>query len=258
MIKYKNNFTLIFLHGFLGDSTDWDFIKEYNDILLNYNCLAIDLPGHGKFLPHENLPEYSEDFVIKTIDDIIKKHESDKIILIGYSLGARAALSYACQYPTALKGLVLESGTAGITDLIERKDRQAKDYSLYLELTDNFDKFINNWYNSPIFGSLSQKSIIKDFLIQKRKNNNPKEAGKLLIGFSQGIMKPKWDYLKSLSIPTLLITGELDKKYTEINKKMNMLLPSGNHYIIKNAGHIPHFENKQDFIKTLVYYLETL
>ena len=95
-------------------------------------------------------------------------------------------------------------------------------------------------------------------LINKRSNNNVNEVSKLLIGFSQGIMTPIWDNLINLSFPVLLITGELDIKYTEINKRMSNLLQNSEHVVIKEAGHIPHFENKEVFINKLDIFLETL
>ncbi len=257
MEKINKDFLLIFLHGFLGDSGDWDNVIN-TSIGKKYKTLVIDLPGHGKFTPLEREKVYSEHYLVNEIKKIIEKQSAKEIILIGYSLGARAALSLVSQNPTLIKALILESGTPGIENQLEREERMKKDKELSEKMINNYQDFICNWYNSPIFQSLSLRTDIKDFLTKKRANNNPKEVSKLLIGFSQGIMEPKWDKLKNLTLPVLLITGELDNKYTDINIKMNKLISNSRHCIIKNAGHIPHFENQNDFIKKIEYFLETL
>ena len=45
----KENPTLVFLHGFLGNVDDWtetiSYLKE------NYYCICVDLPGHGHSVP---------------------------------------------------------------------------------------------------------------------------------------------------------------------------------------------------------------
>ena len=253
----KKDFLLIFLHGFLGNASDWEIILE-DKRLSNYNKLAIDLPGHGNFIPVNTVNNYSEDIIICYIKDIINSQLNKKIILIGYSLGARAALSFVCKYPELVSALVLESGTPGIEDPTERANRFNIDTILAEKIKEDYNKFIDSWYNSSIFSSLSFNPKLKELLTLKRYSNNPNEIIKTLIGFSQGIMTSKWKYLTELNLPVLLITGELDKKYTEINKKMQDMIPNSIHKVIKNAGHIPHFENKNDFIKELDFFLETL
>ena len=46
--------------------------------------------------------------------------------LIGYSMGGRAALSYAVKYPEKLAGLILESTSAGIADEKLRRRKSSK------------------------------------------------------------------------------------------------------------------------------------
>lgn len=254
MHNYKD--MILFLHGFLGNANDWNNVIK-NKIFNNYQTLAIDLPGHGNYKKTDDLL-YTEDDIINYINNIINQFNQKSIILIGYSLGARAALSFACNYPQQIKALILESGTAGIEDEQERLNRLNNDKLLAQKILDDYASFINTWYDSAIFSSLNKKEDIKNELISKRLNNNPSEVVKLLVGFSQGAMKPKYKFLSSLNFPVLLLTGSLDEKYTLINKKLNKLIPNSKHIIINNAGHIPHVENEDDFIKVLEKFLETL
>tara|TARA_Y100000741_G_C17803788_1_gene375195 strand:- start:8 stop:241 length:234 start_codon:yes stop_codon:yes gene_type:complete len=60
---------------------------------------------------------------------------------------------------------------------------------------------------------------------------------------STGIMASMWKELEKLEIPTLLITGAYDEKFTELAEQMERAIPSARHAIIPNAGHAAHTEN---------------
>ena len=56
-------------------------------------------------------------------------------------------------------------------------------------------------------------------------------------------MRSMWKELENLQIPTLLITGVYDQKFTELAEQMERAVPSARHVIIPNAGHAAHTEN---------------
>jgi 2-succinyl-6-hydroxy-2,4-cyclohexadiene-1-carboxylate synthase len=68
-------------------------------------------------------------------------------------------------------------------------------------------------------------------------------------------MPPLFDKLISIKTRTLLITGELDTKFTEINSEMVKLLPKAEHKIIENAGHNTHLEEPKRFIEAVKNFL---
>jgi 2-succinyl-6-hydroxy-2,4-cyclohexadiene-1-carboxylate synthase len=76
-----------------------------------------------------------------------------------------------------------------------------------------------------------------------------------LLGFGTGKMPALFDDLKNITCKTLLITGELDTKFTDINSELVNLFPKAEHRIIKNAGHNTHLEETKTFIKTVNNFL---
>ncbi len=77
-----------------------------------------------------------------------------------------------------------------------------------------------------------------------------------LKGFSTGKMPNYYNDLKTFLPETLLITGELDSKFTDLNIEMTSLLPNSTHVAIKNAGHNTHLEEPKRFIETVNMFLE--
>ena len=83
-----------------------------------------DLVGHGTF-QCDDPTQYSLDAQLEYWFARIPKGS----ILIGYSMGGRLALQFACRYPQHLSGLVLIGSTPGIADPDERLKRQKWDGS---------------------------------------------------------------------------------------------------------------------------------
>jgi len=57
-----------------------------------------------------------------------------------------------------------------------------------------------------------------------------------------------WKYLDMLRVQTLLITGESDKKFTEINSQMVKKIPHAEQHIVSGSGHNVHLEKPEEFI----------
>lgn len=249
--------TILFLHGFTGSSSDWTEIIPQIDS--KFSIVVIDLIGHGKSDSPDDVSFYEIDSIIHQLKSAIEKLELNKIILCGYSMGGRVALSFASQYPQLINGLILESSTAGIKSEDERLTRIKNDEQLGEKLTQNgIEEFVDYWLNLPIFES--QKNLPKQKLQEIRTNklrNNPTELANSLLGFSAGKMPPLWEQLNNFSFPVLLLSGEFDKKYCELNKEMNKLLPNSQHIIVPGAGHNIHLEKPSEFVIFVNRFLRT-
>lgn len=99
----QNN-ALLFLHGFLGTSEDW--IPIMKAVSGSAKCFAVDLPGHGKSGIQSgdsvNLTgglSLSIEVVAAILNQLIDKLCTQKITLVGYSMGARIALYMALRFP---------------------------------------------------------------------------------------------------------------------------------------------------------------
>lgn len=246
---------LILLHGFTGSSDDWNFL--FNKINSDYVVIAIDLPGHGKSSSPENIKYYSFEFISNLLNFILIKMNLTNVSIAGYSMGGRIALSFAINNSHKIKKLILESSTAGIENRNDRLIRINNDNYLAKTIEGKgIENFVDYWLNQPLFNTL--KNIppeIYNALREKKLKNNPVGLANTLRGLGTGVMPNYWNRLQSLQIETLLISGELDKKFTEINSRLNSLLPNSNHKIIQNCGHNVHLEKPEEFVILLNEFL---
>jgi len=255
----SNLIPIIFLHGFAGQADDWIFLfKKVLDN--NFYPIAIDLIGHGKSDKPDDENLYIEESLLLQLHNVISNMCLDNFVLCGYSLGGRLALSYATIYNKNLKALILESSTPGIEETQLQLERINNDKLLAKKIKDEgVEKFFEFWYNIPLFQSLKlQNEIVLSNLIKKRTNNSVIGLSNMMVGFSQGYMSSKWKILTNINTKTLLLSGSLDTKFTNINIQMNELLKYSTFLIIENAGHIPHLENPSLFENYLLNFLETI
>lgn len=239
---------ILFLHGFTGSSEDWKQIAKNIDG--KFNTAFLDFIGHGKSESPDNEKLYSVESIIEQIDEAIKKITKNKIILAGYSMGGRAALSYANKHREKLKALILESATPGITSETVRAERIESDEKLEKFILENpIEKFVDYWMNIDLFET--QRNLPKEKLKLVRENklkNNPVGLANSLKGFSTGKMPPLFENLKDIKVKTLLISGELDEKFSTISLNMSKLLPFSQNVIIKGGGHNTHLEKPEEFV----------
>lgn len=251
--------TVLFIHGFTGNAEDWFNVIEQLPNLFNY--AALDLVGHGKSDKPVNPDYYTTESIVDQIKFVKDKISPDNsIILIGYSMGGRAALSFAAAYPKEIKGLVLESASAGIKNDTERKKRYEEDLKLVQFIHDHtMEEFIELWYDQEMFNTQRRFSNDKIKRLHKKKYDNSKIGMmEILKGFSTGIMPPLHNKLKSISVKTILISGELDSKYTFINSKIVRGFHKAKHKVVRNSGHNTHLEEPKRFIEIITNYLTQL
>ncbi|MCX6151716.1 MAG: 2-succinyl-6-hydroxy-2,4-cyclohexadiene-1-carboxylate synthase [Ignavibacteriales bacterium] len=247
---------ILFLHGFTGSCKDW------NDIIpklpSEFQVITIDLIGHGKSDSPQVISHYTSDAITSQIHAIIQKLSLTEIILIGYSMGGRAALWYTVTHPEKVNGLILESTTPGIIDEKLRSERKNNDERLaeFIE-KEEVEKFVDYWMSLPLFASQRQlKQEILEKIRNDKLNNRKTGLANSLRGFGQGVMPHLWSKLEHINCNVLLITGQLDKKFSDINSLMASSLSNVNHQIVSNAGHNVHLEKPEVFVSLINSFIK--
>ena len=254
---------LFLIHGFTGSAKDWlepmlsgqSICEQLDD---RFNKIAIDLIGHGKSDTTQIVNHYSAESISSQIDAVITTFTQKKVIVAGYSMGGRAALTFAVNNPGKLKGLILESSSAGIKKHSERKFRVDSDEKLVeFILQNDINAFLTKWMDQELFGTLKRFANSKlEQLKKARLHNKPIALANTLRSFGLGVMPYLGDKLGDLNFPVLLLTGQLDSRFTRINAQLQKQFPKAKHIVITNSGHNIHLEEPKRFVKSVNKFLE--
>ncbi|MCY7408250.1 MAG: 2-succinyl-6-hydroxy-2,4-cyclohexadiene-1-carboxylate synthase [Alkalinema sp. CAN_BIN05] len=239
--------TLVFLHGFLGSHQDFIHLTTQ---LNQYNCLLLDLPGHGKSL---GLPDrtYTLQGAAEAILDTLDQCNIDRPILYGYYMGGRLALYLALRWPDRFAAAFLESSSPGLATLAEQSDRRQQDKRRAQSIQTDFSEFLNKWYQADLFKSLKTHPSFPEIL-DRRHQNDPNELARSLLNMGTGSQPSLWPELRQAKIPLHLIVGTADPKFCAINQKMQHVCPTAQLHAIPNIGHNLHIEAPDAIVEIIL------
>lgn len=255
VVSSGNGQPLVLLHGFTGSTQTWEPLRAALEE--RFSIHAVDLPGHGRSTSPGDRLRYALDRFAADLAKILDTFGLDRVAVLGYSLGARAALRFAIRQPRRLSALILESGTPGITDAKERIARLISDQALAESIeNDGVAAFVNEWESRPMWDSQSRLGEnARAALRAQRLANDARGLANSVRGSGVAADPPMTDRLPHLSVPTLLIVGALDQKFVAIGRDMEAAIPNGRLAVVEDAGHAVHLEQPRRFADLVAEFL---
>jgi 2-succinyl-6-hydroxy-2,4-cyclohexadiene-1-carboxylate synthase len=249
---------LVLLHGFTGSTETWASLRSVAE--KSHTVIAVDLPGHGKSTAPNDPRCYALTRVADDLISVLDRFSIDRTVLLGYSMGGRAALRFALAHGDRVAGLILESLSPGIIDSAGRAARVRSDNALADAIeSDGIEAFVNRWERLPIWDT--QRALPDDArnrLREQRLENRQEGLANSLRGAGAGQDEPILDRLGEIKAPTLLIAGELDIKYVDIAMSMQRVLSNARLSVIPEAGHAAHFERPEAFASVVMEFLQDI
>lgn len=226
--------TIVLLHGFSGTRRAWDGVIEHLDPE-RYRPMALDLPGHGSAATYR--PPITFAGCVKHVLEQAPEH----FALCGYSLGGRIAMHVALAAPERVTRLVIVSASPGVEEASERRARRHADRRLADELERiPFDEFIERWRAQPLFAQ--DPPEVGELARADQRRNSPWALAEALRGLGVGEMGSLWGSLERLRMPTQIVVGDRDRKFSEIAGRMSRLLPDCASRSVP-GGHVLPLEN---------------
>lgn len=100
--EYGSGSPLIILHGLMGSSDNW--LPQAKLLGDHFHVYVVDQRNHGQS-PH------SEDFNYRVLQEdiraFIQRHNLNSPIILGHSMGGKAAMNFALAYPEKLSKLIV-------------------------------------------------------------------------------------------------------------------------------------------------------
>ncbi|WP_420632026.1 2-succinyl-6-hydroxy-2,4-cyclohexadiene-1-carboxylate synthase [Candidatus Leptofilum sp.] len=247
--------SLLLLHGFTGSGANWS--EHVSVFSKQYSVLSVDVLGHGRSACPPNPNRYAMPLVATDIIALLDAWQIVQTAVLGYSMGGRLALYLACNYRERFSHLILESSSPGLATEPERAARRQSDEALadWIEVK-GIEAFVKRWEALPLWASQAQlPDGVRQRLRQQRLQNSPVGLANSLRGMGTGAQPSLWPCLPTLTLPTLLIAGELDAKFISINQQMAAQLPDGRLHVIPHAGHTTHLERPSAFATAVTHFL---
>lgn len=252
----SNRPLILFLHGFMGNTHEFD--RAISLLTDDFHCLNIDFPGHGKTqVLDDNC--YSMAKAADALINLLNELKIKQCFLVAYSMGGRLALYLTLNFPQYFDQVILESASPGLLTNEERLERVKRDEQIARKLARSIKKsdfriFLENWYSQSIFGNIKNHPQFQQ-MIENRLQNNPEELAKSLRLMGTGVQPSLWNKLQENKIPILLLVGENDRKFIDINTRMAQVNDLCELKMIKNAAHNIHLENTSLFVESLQSFL---
>ncbi len=247
---------LLLLHGFSGSSESWTD-AVLNRLAVSRRVIAVDLPGHGLSDVPSEPGRFAFAAIVSDLADLLDVLDVTTAVWVGYSMGGRLALGAALFAPDRVAKLVLESASPGLATEDERIRRRSSDERLADSIESRgIEWFASEWENLPLFAT--QKSLSSEAraaLQRRRMANRPEALSACLRGLGTGMQPSLWDALEHVTVPTLLIAGEEDRKFVKTGERMLERLPDATLEIVSGAGHTVHLERPDAWLTAVESFL---
>jgi len=251
-IKQKQ--TIILVHG-LGQIGLNDWLNVIPVLEKQFHVISFDLPGFGQSDVNQGL--YSPSNYSQLIHWLVERYATDKVFVLGHSIGGAISLRYVHDYQNEVSKLFLVD-VAGILQrtifvkhLARAKSQKLSNrlYGLFSGVVPHINVLSENLLetadNLPDFSKfVLHNDIAKQYLFKDRAILN---ASLSLIeeDFSQAI--------REIKVPTHIIWGEKDPiAPLRTGKILSGIMTNASLTVLPNIGHVPMNEAPDQFNKILL------
>ena len=257
--------TLVFLHGFGGGSSAYEWSKVYPAFASDYRVIAPDLIGWGRSEHPER--NYTDIDYIDSIIEFIEKIASEPVIVIASSLTAALTIRAAIQRPELFKALVLTT-PAGLSDFAEDYRRSIFAQIISVPFLDQFfysaglatSNGILNFLQTRQFAQ--PKRVYPEIVDAYLKSAQQPNAQYAALSFVRGdLCFDLSRYITQLTTPTAILWGQ-QSQFTspEIGKRLAAMNPEAIKIFqeIPEVGLTPQLELPAVTIGLIRYFLPQL
>jgi len=240
---------IIILHGLFGSLDNWRTISL--KLAENYRVIPVDLRNHGHSF-HDD--EHSYELMAEDIKRLVDHLDLPPAILIGHSMGGKAAMYFALNYPEKVSKLI-------VADIAPRV--YSPTHNSIIEALNSLDLTNEDSRNQV---DLKLSKMIPDFGTRQFLLKGLYRTDKESFGwrFNLKTLTEKYPEINSglpkgkvFSNPTLFIKGE-NSNYVS-NSDLNEIIsffPNADLVTIPKAGHWIHADAPTAFTATVVDFLE--
>ncbi|WP_273126130.1 alpha/beta fold hydrolase [Metabacillus sp. HB246100] len=252
MISYTDQgvgHCVVLIHGFCGDSQYWKYIVP--QLVAKNRVITVDIRGHG----HSSTPK-DEFEIMDLADDLDKLLTSlhiDRATLIGHSLGGYISIAFAEKYPEKLCGLSMVHSTT-LPDTDEAKKN--RDNGILLIEEEGIKPYIQQLI-PKLFAAGSHETLANEIDLVKKIGYRTSDLGAIECLKSMKNRPNRNHVLKNLSLPVLLVAGELDD-ILPLERTFSVSGTNISQHTIKESGHMSMLEKPDELSEVLIGFLDNI
>ena len=262
---------VILLHG--GPGSTHNYFEVLDQIAeTGHQVIMYDQLGCGKSYVEGHPELWKTETWVDELDAIRKYLHLDQVHLLGQSWGGMLALAYVYErHPDGIRSLILSSTNPSASMWVKEQHRLVK------YLPEKEQKAIAKAEATGDFDSKAYKSAIAHYMEQHCAApvtadspeclRREKKAGTLsyIYGWGPNELNATGDLkdfeylekMKSIDIPTLVISGSDDLCTPAIAKAMHDALPNSKWELFVGSRHMPFVEDHDHYCKVLAEWLMT-
>lgn len=256
--RLGSGFPLIILHGLYGSGDNWLTIARQLSAICE--VFLVDQRNHGRS-PHS--PDHSYRLLAEDLHELMDDHDIDKPVILGHSMGGKAAMWFAAAYPSRISRLIVADISP--RDYSEDNDpnNQAGYHRRLMEsmLSVDFSEVTAlgdiERQLEPVIPDKSLRSFLLKNVTKSERGNyqwrlNLPALLNNLKNLSGGLEEYYTKGFSFRQFPVLFIRGERSRYISEKDLPViENLFPGAKVVTLQNAGHWLHAEQPEAFIREL-------
>ncbi|MEH7505634.1 alpha/beta hydrolase [Neobacillus drentensis] len=242
---------LIILHGMGNNSQSWK--KQLQGLSKQYTVIAWDAPGYGKSSdPKVELKDFKK--FADVLKGFIEKLNYESVTLLGHSMGSAIALDFCYRFPEMVDALIISDATRGAAALSkEENENKLKNRLNNIETME--PKELAQLRVKELLSSQPDPEIKKE---AERIYSQIRPMGFRSVAYSLFSLN-QMEILSSITVPTLVICGELDRVTPVSESRIFHAAIKGSTFVtIPGTGHLCYQEDATSFNLIVLDFLTSL
>jgi pimeloyl-ACP methyl ester carboxylesterase len=250
---------VVFVHEFAGDYRSYEMqMRHFGQ---RYRCIAYNARGY----PPSDVPKdgerYSQDRARDDIRAVLDALRIEKAHVVGLSMGGFAALHFGFTYPDRARSIVVAGCGYGAApdqraQFAEEAEAAAKQFE-----QQTMAKAAEGYGLGPTRVQFQNKDPRgwREFVDQLQQHSTEGAARTM-----RGVQKRRpslfdlVDKMKTMTVPTLVMTGDEDWPCLEPALLMKRTIPTAALVVMPNAGHTINLEDPDAFNRHIADFISTV
>ena len=238
---------VVFVHEFAGDCRSWEL--QVRHFSRRYRCITYNARGYPPSEVPENPADYSQDIAVADLLGVLDHLNIERAHVVGFSMGGFCSLIFGLRHPERALSLVV-AGCGYGSDADRSKFERDVELIAGRMVDEGMEKVAEFYGRGPTRVQFMDNDPRGwgEFFEQLKASSSLGHANTLL-----GVQKTRPSVpqleaeMKSLTVPTLIMTGDEDEPCLEPGLMMKRAIPSAGLVVMPKAGHAINLEYPDAF-----------